>query len=324
MTDNDICFTLSGQPFKRAIKKPVIRKLGTISCSRCEVTPVVFHDKLYRFEYLHSARLLLDASYFQFVDVYSNTVTKPFAFNHHLGCAYTDGAYMYAVGVEERFGEEEPWGGHKVRVFRSADLEKWEEFTALCLPDWGFWNTSVCRKDGIYTIALEIDKPYEECRGDKYAVRFAQSTDMIHWGMTPSECVFMRENLPVGAQSLYTVPDDPHYYILHIEHLPGRFYSTCIARSTDLINWEHSPVNPFMTYNEYEDKKLAHPFFTPEERELIDAAPDTNLSDVEICEFQGRTIIYYNWGDQWDAPIFLGEAVFEGTMKELLQGFFPK
>jgi len=42
---------------------------------------------------------------------------------------------------------------------------------------------------------------------------------------------------------------------------------------------------------------------------------------MEICEFLGRTIIYYSWGDQRGHE-FLAEACYEGTMKEFLQGFF--
>jgi len=42
---------------------------------------------------------------------------------------------------------------------------------------------------------------------------------------------------------------------------------------------------------------------------------------MEICEFLGRTIIYYSWGDQLGHE-FLAEACYEGTMKEFLQGFF--
>jgi hypothetical protein len=35
-------------------EKPIIKKLGTIDCNMVETTPVVFHDKLYRFEYVRN------------------------------------------------------------------------------------------------------------------------------------------------------------------------------------------------------------------------------------------------------------------------------
>jgi hypothetical protein len=98
-------------------------------------------------------------------------------------------------------------------------------------------------------------------------------------------------------------------------------YANCIARSKDLVNWEYSLLNPVLMYDEYEDKKIASPFLTEKDRALIAAALDINNSDMEICEFLGRTIIYYSWGDQLGHE-FLAEACYEGTMKEFLQGFF--
>lgn len=70
-----------------------------------------------------------------------------------------------------------------------------------------------------------------------------------------------------------------------------------------------------------EDKKLANPFFTPKEREIIENALDANNSDMEICEYLGRTIIYYSWGDQRGTD-FLAEACYEGGMHEFLKAFF--
>jgi hypothetical protein len=75
-------------------------------------------------------------------------------------------------------------------------------------------------------------------------------------------------------------------------------------------------------YNEYEDKKIANPFLAVEEQKQIDEALDINNSDMELCEFNGRTIIYYSWGNQQGME-FLAEASFEGSMKEFLQGWFP-
>ena len=60
---------------------------------------------------------------------------------------------------------------------------------------------------------------------------------------------------------------------------------------------------------------------TPEEQKQIADALDINNSDMEMCEFNGRTIIYYSWGNQRGIE-FLAEASYEGTMKEFLQGWF--
>ena len=45
-------------------------------------------------------------------------------------------------------------------------------------------------------------------------------------------------------------------------------------------------------------------------------------SDVDFCEFRGKTIIYYSWGNQQGTE-FLAEAVYDGTMASLLKAWFP-
>jgi hypothetical protein len=46
--------------------------------------------------------------------------TPAFAGGRQLGCAFVEGETVYGFGVDR-------WGGPKVTVFRSKDLEKWEE-----------------------------------------------------------------------------------------------------------------------------------------------------------------------------------------------------
>ena len=74
---------------------------------------------------------------------------------------------------------------------------------------------------------------------------------------------------------------------------------------------------------EYEDKQIANPFLTVEEQKQINDAFDINNSDLELCEFNGRTIIYYSWGNQQGME-FLAEASYEGSLKSFLQGWFPE
>jgi len=47
-----------------------------------------------------------------------------------------------------------------------------------------------------------------------------------------------------------------------------------------------------------------------------------NNSDVDLCEFRGRTIITYSWGNQQGTE-FLAEAVYDGSLASFLKGFFP-
>ncbi len=303
-------------------KTPLIRRHGTIKVNVVESTPIVFKDNLYRFEYMRPRECSFlktkndgnpyPWSFFHFVDMRNGVSKAPFAKDHHLGCAYTDGDVMYAVGVE---GE---WGTDTVHVFSSEDLENWELCGELKLSGWKIYNTGVCKKDGVYTLLMEISEPKEEA-GKGFTFRFATSPDMKNWTLTPSECVFQKDRY-AGGPAIYSVGDG-YYYVLYLEAYPTAKYANCIARSKDLINWEYSPINPVLMYNEREDKQIANPFLTVEEQRRISDALDINNSDMELCEFNGRTIIYYSWGNQRGTE-FLAEASYEGPMAEFLKAWF--
>jgi len=292
--------------------RPKLRRLGTIKCDMVETTPIVFGGKLYRFEYFRANSQNeanpTDIAHFQFVDVYTNRVTTPFAHNYHLGSAYADGDYMYVTGVKGQ------WGSDTLTMFRSKDLENWEEFTEITLPGYGLYNTGICKKDGVYTMLVETNVPFN------FHHRFMRSTDLKNWTLLDEPQSFQKDRY-AGGPAIYTFDDDPYYYVLYLEACPGPFYPTCIARSRDLIEWEYSPINPFLMFDEAEDKKIANPFLTPYEQARIARAVDINNSDVEICEFNGRTIMYYSWGSQRSVE-FLAEACYDGPMKEFLQSFF--
>jgi len=184
-------------------------------------------------------------------------------------------------------------------------------------PDVGAYNTGVCKKDGVYTLLVEINKPLN------FRFRFAQSTDMKHWELLPEECRFHEAPRYAGGPAIYTLPDDPYYYVTYLEAYPGPGYATCIARSKDLKSWTYSPLNPMLMFDEKEDKKIGSPFLSEHEQARIKRAMDINNSDLELCEFNGRTILYYSWGCQMGIE-FLAEAAYEGTMKSFLQGFFEQ
>ena len=72
--------------------------------------------------------------------------------------------------------------------------------------------------------------------------------------------------------------------------------STSRARA-NLIKWETSPLNPVLAASP-EDKQIANPRLTPEQCNRIAKATNVNNSDIDFCEFNGRLIINYSWGNQ--------------------------
>ena len=144
------------QDAEHAAGKPVIVKRGTLDCDMVEATPVVFHGRLYRFEYVRQNYWANDTggSYLRFIDVETGEATPSFARGYHLGSAYVEGDAAYVYGVDI-------WDGERIQVFRSRDLSEWSSQPALVMPGWGIFNTSVCKGDGRYVMAFEVGKPPE-------------------------------------------------------------------------------------------------------------------------------------------------------------------
>jgi len=288
---------------------PCIQKLGTIDCDLVETNPVVFKGRLYRFEYVRTnyAGNTTGDSYFRFVDHETGATTPPFAHTYHLGCAFVEDDTAYVTAVEH-------WDGERVEVFASQDLEHWEAWNALQLPGYGLFNTSLCRAGDRYVLMFEVGKP-PEVAGVRFTARFAVSTDLKTWELTPPECTYARDR--------YTAPHclrylDELFYDFYLEAHDG--YEQRVVRSPDLVHWEPSPHNPVLKASD-EDRRIANPRLTQTERQRIATAENINNSDADFCEFQGRVIINYSWGNQRGIE-HLAEGVYEGTLERFLQGWY--
>jgi len=291
----------------------LIRKMGTIDCDLVETTPVVFQGRLYRFEYVREGYRSnrTGTSYFRFIDVESGRATPAFAHGYHLGSAYVEGGLAYAYGVGS-------WGSSRIDVFRSEDLANWESSTALDLPGWGIYNTSVCRGKDSYIMAFEVGEP-QEVVGRRFTIFFAESQDLLRWRRLPLDRVFCKERYTACPALRYF---DPFYYMIYLEARPGPSYEPWVVRSRDLIEWDESPLNPVMKHSE-EDRKIANPKLTEEERKRIRKADNINNSDVDLCELDGRTVIYYSWGNQRGNE-FLAEAFYDGSLESFFKSFFSR
>jgi hypothetical protein len=296
---------------QEAAKRPVIRKLGTIDLDLVETTPVVFKGKLYRFEYVRSGYKpnTTGDSYFRFIDHESGEASAPFAKGYHLGSAMADGDTLYVAGTNI-------WDGERIDLFATQDLVKWESWNALNLPGYGIFNTSMCRADDRYVLMFEVGKP-PEIAGVPFTARFAVSPDLRAWELTAPECTYSKDR--------YTAPHclryrNGYYYDFYLEAVEGG-YEQYVVRSKDMIAWESSPLNPVLKASD-EDKQIANPRLTPEQREAIQNARNINNSDIDFCEHEGRLIINYSWGNQQGVE-FLAEAVYEGSETAFLEGWFP-
>lgn len=292
--------------------KPEIVKIGTIDCDLVETTPIVFHNKVYRFEYVRSrySGNLTGDSYFRFVEHDTAKTSKPFAKGWHLGSAFAYKDKVYVTGVEK-------WGGTKMQICASSDLENWENWVAFEFPEVEMLNTSLIHDKDKFVLMFEVGGNPDEA-GVSYTARFATSEDLRSWKILPRKYNY--------AMDRYTAPHclrylDGYYYVFYLEALSDS-YETRVVRSKDLMNWESSPFNPILVASE-EDRKIGTHNSAPDcTGERILKAENTNNSDFDFCEYNGKLIINYSWGNQRGKE-FLAEAYYNGTIERFLKGWFP-
>jgi len=292
--------------------KPHITKLGTIDVDLIETTPIVFKGMLYRFEYVQPIYWNNDTgeSFFRFVEHGTGRVSAPFGHGYHYGNVMVDDDTLVVTGARVR---DDRW----VDILASRDMEHWETWNALDLPGWGLFNTSLCRAEDRYVLMVEVGKP-EEVAGVRFTARFATSTDLHRWEMTPPECTY--------AKDRYTAPHclrylDGYYYNFYLE-IVGDGFEQYVVRSHDLVEWELSPLNPVLKASP-EDHQIANPAMPPEHQQRVRTATNINNSDIDFCEHQGQLIINYSWGTQRGTE-HLAEAVYPGPLSSFLTGWFPE
>ena len=292
-------------------QRPNIEKLGTIDCDLVETTPVVFKGDLYRFEYVrpkYYANKTGD-SYFRFINHKTGAATPSFARGYHLGSAFVFGDSVYVTAVDI-------WDGENLVLFVSGDLQHWKSRNILNLPGWGLFNTSLCKADNKFVLMFEVGKP-AEVAGKRFTARFAESKDLINWQLTDPRCTYTKERYSAPHALRYFAG---YFYDFFLEAHDG--YEMRVVRSRDLINWQLSSLNPVLKASA-EDKIIFNENLSSDCRNRIKKAKDINNSDIDFCEFKGNLIINYSWGNQ-QGEEFLAEAIYRGTLKEFLEGWFPE
>ena len=306
-------FAGAGATSASATTRPFIRKLGTVDLDMVETTPVVFRGELWRFEWVRQGfgqqywNNERRTNYFRFREPRSGMSTLPFAEGHEFGSAFVDGNRAYVTGTQ---------GRNRINLFVSPDLKSWEQRKVIDDSRYGIFNTSLCKADDEYVLAFEIDKPREEA-GVPFTIRFARSRDLRTWSVTAPECNFTRERYSAAPCLRW---DAGWYYLFYLEAHQG--YETRVVRSRDLVRWEASPLNPVLRASP-DDKLIHNEELTAGQRAKIGGATNLNNSDLDFCEWKGRLVINYSWGNQQGTE-FLAEAAYEGTEKSFLRGWFPE
>jgi alpha-L-fucosidase len=309
------------RPLREEARKPckTLVKKGTLEIGIVETTPVLWKDRLYRFEWIRNTQWGQpflkpnEIGYYRFTDMETGESTPDFALNHSFGCAHIEGGKAYVHGV---YG---PGGGNRLDAFWSDDLVHWESKVIFDLPEgWSLFNTSVCKGPDGYIMTIEIGGPADIC-GIPFTIVFAKSQNLTDWEMLPPETYsYTKDRYSACPVIRYA---DGFYYIIYLESLPCHRWVPYIIRTQYFLEFELGLRNPVMFFDD-NDKKVQRPDkFTQEELEYINSAIDCNNSDIDLCEFNGKTVILYSWGNQYGKE-FLAEAEYDGSIEEFLKSFF--
>ena len=293
-------------------KNPIVKK-GVVPESFSETTPFVFKGRLYRLENFKKSEEFPDKEVqyrfhedgFRIRDVEQDRVISVPLLNHYFAIAFVWNERVYVF--TGNLGEDEPWWHiREIVMLYSDDLITWSAPQVVLRSEKNerMFNTGVCHDGRRFVMLYETDDE----RWPKFTFKYCESQDLVHWERIPGALYGVDKY--VGGPALYF--EGGWYYTLYLEELEGPHYETHVTRSKDLIAWEDAPKDrPFLTFN-------------PEHRPDPERHPDVyeiNASDAELCEFNGKTIIYFGGGNQKGVGD-MQWAEFDGTPRELLESFF--
>lgn len=220
---------------------------------------------------------------------------------------------------------------NQVYRYVTEDLKTWTKSLVLEFPDiFRLFNTSVCKGDGKYMMAVEaawagLRTGKEKNTGNPYigvhfTEFFAESTDLEHWTLYPFEDGYTPERYNACPCLRYC---NGYYYMICLEELPLTRYAPYMYRTKDFKEWEMGMCNPIFIASEEDRHTKPGYYIDPEVEEKNAHSTNINNSDVDICEFEGKTYINYltgTQGDTWHGC--LCEAIYDGPMAEYLEGNF--
>ena len=76
-----------------------------------------------------------------------------------------------------------------------------------------------------------------------------------------------------------------------------------------------------MMFDDADKHPLKEGLFDEVALQRMQNAVNCNNSDVDFCDFEGRTVILYSWGNQLGTE-YLAVAEYDGSLQELLESYF--
>ena len=296
---------------------PRITKLGAVSpCG--ESTPFVFRDRLYRLELCDATRGVDPAAPVCALirDRETGEVLSRLAQDCYYHSLYQEGDTVFVLGTQSAGGSR---AGDTIRIFESRDLVHWTPGrTLFANPGWRYFNTSLTKGPEGYVLCLEADRP-QEAAGVPFTCFFARSKDLITWE-APDPALGYPKDRYIGGPWLRW--SRGYYYLITVEELPCQRYTNYIQRTRDFRTWEIGYYNPLLMPDEAD--RMISPWahdLTPDLLREIRTGFLSSNSDVDLCEWQGKTLFTYNVGNQLGF-YYLAEAVYDGSPDDFLAANF--
>jgi len=248
---------------------------------------------------------------FRIRDVAANRVVSVPLLNCYFAAAFVWDGRVYVVAGDY---EDRPiWTIRRTILLSSDDLITWTK-PRVILETTGeehFFNYGICRAKDRFVLLYETN----DARWPMFTMRFAESDDLLTWRKLPEQYIYGTDKY-TGGPALYYDAAEGWFYLLYTNAAEGKpgFYDDRVARSRDLMTWQ--------------DARADRPMVEPNPSRFVNAArwpgvTEKSASDLEMCEFNGQTHIYWIHGDQQGATCGWN-AVVDQPMFAVLRRFFEE
>jgi len=296
---------------------PQIKKLGAVS-PNCEATPFVFHGRMYRLENVIPERgSSAEQPYCAIVrDRENGEILSAVGGDCYFYSLYTENDTVYVIGT--KLIDDHYTTGDTLIIFESTDLHTWSRRELLSNPGWRYFNTSLTKGPDGYVLCMEASDP-KEYVGVPFTCFFATSPDLQSWTFMDYEKCYPKDRYTGGPWMRYS---RGYYYLICMAELPCLRYTNYLVRTKDFDTWEIGYYNPLLMPNA-EDKKLSlfAYDFSGEFLENMRSGFISSNSDLDMCDWNGKTLITYNAGNQLGFS-YLAEAEYNGSMDDFLEANF--
>lgn len=295
---------------------PRITKTGAVSPNG-EATPFVFHGRLYRLELSDPSRGLDRSSGIAAIirDRETGEILSRFAEECYYHSLYQEDGTVYVIGTRSTPPQ---FSGSTIMLYESRDLRSWTGRVLLTNPGWRFFNTSLTKGPDGYVLCVEANEPAEAV-GVPFTVFFACSPDLVSWTWMDIDKGYPKDRYCGGPWIRFS---RGYYYLILVTELPCQRYTNYIFRTKDFDTWEVGYYNPLLMPDE--NDRIISPCcadLTEDMRERIKTGFLSSNSDIDMCDWQGKTLITYIVGNQLGF-YYLAEAEYNGSVDDFLEANF--